>query len=166
MDTIASTAFDLELDSQNDPNNPFVKYAEKVFNISIPQPLILLLRKYSDSAELTHLPLPPHMCVSESGQHWPGQWLVAYSAPSYYLNQYCVIINWTFTNKLQWLFLFIYYQNTKLFIHENASKNRLRNGDCFAQGVMNFNISKLISWLFIEFELDYQWKICGKVWGQ
>ena len=61
----------------------------------------------------------PHICVSESGQHWFRQWLVAYSAPSHYLNQCWVIVNWTHRNKLQWNL----NQNTKLFIHENTSEN-------------------------------------------
>ena len=42
-----------------------------------------------------------------------------YLAPSHFLNQCCVIINWTLGNKLQWIF----NQNTKIFIHENASEN-------------------------------------------
>ena len=37
-------------------------------------------------------------------QYWFRQWLVAYLAPSYYLNQCCIIVNWTVTNKLQWNF--------------------------------------------------------------
>ena len=64
-------------------------------------------------------PPPPrvlHICVSGSGQHWFRWWLGAYSATSHYLNQYWVIVNWTFRNKLQCNF----NQNTKLFIHENA----------------------------------------------
>ena len=67
---------------------------------------------------LTHRPLVPHICVSESDQHWFRQWLVAYSAPSHYLNQCQVIVNRTLKNELQWNF----NQNTKLFIHENASE--------------------------------------------
>ena len=43
-------------------------------------------------------------------------WLVTYSAPSHFLNQWWVIANWNLANKLQWNFK----QNTKLFIHENA----------------------------------------------
>ena len=39
--------------------------------------------------------------------------------PSHYLNQCCDIVNWTLRNKLQWNF----NQNTKLFIHANASEN-------------------------------------------
>ena len=66
--------------------------------------------------ELTHLSLVPHICV-ESGQHW---FYSAYSVPNHqYLNQRCVIVRRTLKNKLQWNF----NQNTKLFIHENASEN-------------------------------------------
>ena len=42
-----------------------------------------------------------------------------HSVPSHYLNQCWFIINWTRRNKLQWNF----NQNTKVFIHENASEN-------------------------------------------
>ena len=62
---------------------------------------------------LTHLPLLPHICVSEWGQHW------SYSTTSHYLNQCWVIVNWTLRNKLQWNF----NKNSKLFIHEKASEN-------------------------------------------
>ena len=56
---------------------------------------------------------------TESGQHWFGLWLVVYSAPSHYLKQCWVIVNWTLKNNLQCNL----NQNTKFFIHENASKN-------------------------------------------
>ena len=68
---------------------------------------------------LSHLPPVPHICVSESDQHWFRQWLVACSAPSHYLNQCCYIVNWTFRNKLQWNL----NRNTKLSIQENAYDN-------------------------------------------
>ena len=67
----------------------------------------------------TYLPLVPHICVSESGQHWFRLWRVACSVPSHYLNQCLVIVNWTLRNKLQWIF----NQNLINFIHENASEN-------------------------------------------
>ena len=67
----------------------------------------------------TYLPWVSHICVSELGQHWLREWLVAFSVPSHYLNLYCVIANWPLRNKLKWTF----NQNTKLFIHENASEN-------------------------------------------
>ena len=41
------------------------------------------------------------------------------SAPSHYLNQCWIIVNWTRKNKLLWNF----NQNAKLSIHENASEN-------------------------------------------
>ena len=72
-----------------------------------------------DQINLTHLPLVPHICVIELGQHWFRWWLVAYSVPSHYLNQCWVIVNWTLRNKLQWNF----NSNTKLNIHENAFEN-------------------------------------------
>ena len=43
----------------------------------------------------------------------------AYSAPSHYLNQRWVIDNWNLKNTFQWNF----YQNAKIFIHENAFEN-------------------------------------------
>ena len=43
----------------------------------------------------SYLPLVPHICVSELGHHWFRYWLVAYSAPSHYLNQCWRIVHWT-----------------------------------------------------------------------
>ena len=68
---------------------------------------------------ITHLPLVPHTCVCESGQHWLRSWLVAYSAPSHFLNQCWVFFNWTLRNEFQSKF----NQNTKFFSHENGSAN-------------------------------------------
>ena len=68
---------------------------------------------------LTHLLIVLHICVSKSCHHWFRWWLVAYSAPSHYVNQCWVIVNWILGNKLQWNF----NQNIKLFIHENATEN-------------------------------------------
>ena len=59
------------------------------------------------------------MFLIESVQHCFRYWFVAYSAPSHYLNQCWVIVNWTLRNKLQ----LNIDQNTKLFIHKNASEN-------------------------------------------
>ena len=68
--------------------------------------------------------LVPHICVSDSGQHWfrwwlGAVWLVAYTALSHHLKQCWVIVNCTITNKLQRNF----NQNTKLFIQKNAYEN-------------------------------------------
>ena len=65
---------------------------------------------------LTHLPLVPHICVSESDQHWFRKWLVAYSAPSHYLNHSWVVVNWSLMNKLQWKL----NRNYNIRIQENA----------------------------------------------
>ena len=52
-------------------------------------------------------------------QHRFRQWLVAWPAPSHYLNQCWDIVNWTRRNKLQWNF----NRNSYLFIQENAFQN-------------------------------------------
>ena len=68
---------------------------------------------------LTNLPWVLHICISELGQHWFRQWLVACSAPSHYLNQCSLIVNWTLRNKLRWN----WNKNMKLFIYKNVFKN-------------------------------------------
>ena len=50
-----------------------------------------------------HLPLVPHICVSESVQHCFGRWLVAYSAPGLCPGQCWVTVNW---DRLQFVFCF------------------------------------------------------------
>ena len=50
-----------------------------------------------------HLPLVPHICVSESVQHCFGLWLVAYSAPGLCPGQCWFTVNW---NRLQFVFCF------------------------------------------------------------
>ena len=57
--------------------------------------------------------------------------LVAWSAPSHYLNQCWNIVNWTLKNKLQWNF----NRNSCLFIQENAFENVVcQNGGHLFQG--------------------------------
>ena len=51
-----------------------------------------------------------------SDHHWFRKWLVAWPAPSHYLNQCWVIVNWTFRNKLQWNL----NGNSNILIQENA----------------------------------------------
>ena len=60
-----------------------------------------------------------HICVIEMGHHWFMQWLVAFSAPSHYLNQWWLMVNWTLGNKVQWNF----YQNWNIFIDKIAFEN-------------------------------------------
>ena len=57
-------------------------------------------------------------------RQWIGSALVQImacrlSAPSHYLNQCWIIVNWTFGDRLQWNF----DKNTNFFIHKNASEN-------------------------------------------
>ena len=93
----------------------------------------------------------PHICISESGQHWFRWWLVTYSAPSHYLNQCCVIVNWKLTNKLQWNF----NQNTNFLIHEIASEKIV----CEMVAILskgrwvkiNKKIFRLVQWLSVTY---------------
>ena len=61
----------------------------------------------------------PHIGINESSQHWFRYWLVADSAPSYYINQCWVIVNWTLRTNFSEMFVKILF----FFIHENASGN-------------------------------------------
>ena len=54
-----------------------------------------------------------------SHHHWFRWWLVAWSAPSHYLNQCWSIVNRTLRNKHQWNF----NRNSSTFIQENALEN-------------------------------------------
>ena len=47
------------------------------------------------------MPSDAYMC-QKTNHHWFRQWLVAWPAPSHYLNQCWNIVNWTLINKLQW----------------------------------------------------------------
>ena len=87
--------------------------------IDIKPALVQVKSRHQIGELITHLTLLPHISVSELGQRWFRWWLVVYSAPSPYLNQCWVIVNWTRRNKLQWNF----NQNTNVFIQENASEN-------------------------------------------
>ena len=51
--------------------------------------------------------------------HWFRQWLVAWTAPSHYLNQCRNIVNLTQRNKLQWNF----YRYSYILIEENPFQN-------------------------------------------
>ena len=88
----------------------------------------ILIQGYFSSIRTNHTvaPVPEkqpwRICVKKSHEfseavcfRW---WLVAYSAPSHYIKQCWVIVNWTLRNKLQWNF----NHNRKLFIHEDASE--------------------------------------------
>ena len=88
---------------------------------------------------LTHLPLVPHICVSESGQHWFRWWPVVYSAQSHYLNQCCVLVNWTLGNKVQWNL----NPNSHIFIQENAFENIV----CEMAAILSRRMSKSMAFI-------------------
>ena len=74
---------------------------------------------YFPSRTLIHLPLVSQKCVGKLDQHWLRQWIVANSAPSHYLNQWSLTINWTLRNNIQWNL----NQNTRLVFHRNGPEN-------------------------------------------
>ena len=97
---------------------------------------------------LTYLPLVPHICVSESGQHWFRQWLVTYSAPSHYLNQCWVVVNWTLRKNLQWFF-FIKIRNfsfTKMHLKVSSAKWW---PFCLGEDELTYLHTMSIAWLLI-----------------
>ena len=52
----------------------------------------------------------------EINHHWFRQWLVAWLAPSHFLNQCWNIVNWTIRNKLQWNF----NRSSNICVQENV----------------------------------------------
>ena len=82
------------------------------------------------SCLLTHWGRVTHICVgnltiigSDNGL------IVAWTAPSHYLNQCWNIVNWTLRNKLQWNF----NRNSNIFIQQNA----LQNGVCEMASILS-----------------------------
>ena len=55
----------------------------------------------------------------QTNRHWFRYWLVAWPAPSHYLNQCWNIVNWTLGNKFQWN----RNRNSNIFIQENSFEN-------------------------------------------
>ena len=80
----------------------------------------------------THLPLVPHICVSELGKHWFRYRLVDCSVPSQYFSQYCLIVNWTSRRLVK------FESKYNSFSHENAFESvtvyskKCAHGFCFA----------------------------------
>ena len=66
--------------------------------------------------DLTHWGRVTHICVSKLDHHCFRSRLVACTAPSHYLNQCWIIVNWTLRNKLQCNL----NRNSNIFIQENA----------------------------------------------
>ena len=103
----------------------------------------------------THLPLAPHICVSELVEHWFREWLLSYSAPSHYLNLCWVIFNWTFRNKLRWNFDI----KTKLFINKKESENIV----CEKVGILSSGRWVKISLKFVSTGLNNNMPIFNEI---
>ena len=54
-----------------------------------------------------------------TNHHWFRLWLIAWSAPSHYLNPWWNIVNCTLRSKLKWNFI----RNSNIFIQQNALEN-------------------------------------------
>ena len=59
----------------------------------------------------THWGYEWYTCVNEIGHYWFRKWLATCSAPSHYLNQCCIIVNWTLRSKLQRNFIQFHYND-------------------------------------------------------
>ena len=72
----------------------------------------------------TPLPLVPYICVGERGQHWFRWRLVAWVAPSHYLNQCWHIVNWTPRNIFQRNFEIQIFSFKKMRLNMSLAKWR------------------------------------------
>ena len=75
--------------------------------------------KEKRSILLTHWGRVTQIYVSKLTNIGFRKWLGAWTAPSHYLNQWWNIVNWTLTNKLQWIF----NRNSYIFIQKDALEN-------------------------------------------
>ena len=72
--------------------------------------------------DLTHWGGVTHIYIGKTNHHWFTLWLVAWTAPSHYLKQYCIIFlifHWKHHNKFRWQF----NRNSNIFIEENTFEN-------------------------------------------
>ena len=107
-----------------------------------------------------------HICVCELGQYWFRLWLTTCWAPSHYLNQFWLIINWDLRNKNPVKFELKYkICHSYKFIW----KWRLRNGCHFVQE------KSVKSWIFCQNTIGCHyltvqqnhplyWEICQVWW--
>ena len=93
---ISSRSFDL--DFENRVRSVMFSVLDRLFPY-LPQ-IITTIRGCVEGARqwhrliclvLAHLPLVLHICVGEMDQHWFMWWLVAFSAPSHYLNLLSIV---------------------------------------------------------------------------
>ena len=72
---------------------------------------------------LTHWGWVTHISVSQISHHCFKYWFFACLAPSHYLNQCWLVVNWNLRNYIQWHFDL----KLNIFIQDNVSKCRLQN---------------------------------------
>ena len=96
---------------------------------------------------LTHWGQVTHICVSQAYHHWFRWWLVAWPAPSHYLNQCWNIVNWTLGNKVQWKC----DRNSYIFIQENALENVVWE---MASILSRPQCLKVMAWLLFSTKLN------------
>ena len=82
-------------------------------NLAIVKQILRNIRQHMYRWALNHWGRVMH------NHHWFRWWLVAWSAPSHYLNQCCNLVNWTLKNKLGRN----RNQNTQFVVHENACED-------------------------------------------
>ena len=85
--------------------------------IPAPQKMVFILKLKSALAYITVNSLRPSDAYMRrwTNHHCFRKWLVAWTAPSHFLNQCWNIVNWTLWNKFQWIF----NRNSNIFIYEN-----------------------------------------------
>ena len=89
-------------------NKPCFHYFALNYNICDAQEMVL-----------PHWGWVTHIYVGKLTNHWLRWWLVAWPAPSHYLNQCWNIVNWSLRNKLQWNS----NRCSNIFIEENTFEN-------------------------------------------
>ena len=69
-----------------------------------------------------------HICIYKVGHHWIRWYIIACLAPSHYLNQWLLIVNWNTTKKFQCNF----NQNKSIIIQECSWKCHVQNSNNFS----------------------------------
>ena len=93
-------------------------------------------------------PSDAYICISKRRHHWSRYWLVAWSAPSHYLNQCWYIVNSNLGNTLQhvqWNF----NRNYNIFIQEDAFESVVCEMAAILPQPQCINPAYLIPWLLM-----------------
>ena len=103
-------------------------------------------RAWGEFFSLTHLPLVPHVCINESGQHCLRYWLVAYSASSHYLNQYWVLSIGPLGTNFSEYAIKIHNFSTEMHLKISSVKCRPFCSACVWLGVEAWDIKWVMAW--------------------